>query len=284
VVITPPINSGPTGFTANFKQLNAIRPYIGYSGGTFFENIYTSNYNSLQAQLARRFRGDSLVNVSYTWSHGLTTNQADRSTGNVIPQVSSNLQNNYGPTIADRRHVLTGNFVWAIPFLSDQRGFIGHVLGGWELSGIQTFQTGLPLTVTSNGFFDPTGAGCLGPSPCVIRPNQVGDPNSNAPHNYDTGWFNAAAFTNATPGQTSVTTERPGAVRGPGFWRTDLSLFKRIKLSERFNTQFRFETFNTFNHTNPVCCNSLTTNNSTYNLVRSTRDPRIIQLALKLNF
>jgi hypothetical protein len=278
VTITPPI----TG--ANTNQLNAIRPYLGYSGAYGFETIYTSNYNSLQTQVQRSFRNGSLVNFAYTWSHGLTTDQADRSTGSVIPQVSYDLRNNYGPTVADRRHIVTANFVWNMPWYRAQQGVVGHLLGGWEVSGIQTFQTGLPLTIASNQVYDPTGAGCLGPSPCVIRANQVGDPSLNAPHNYDTGWFNASAFTNPGATQTTVTTERPGAARDAGFWRTDLSLFKNIKISERVTTQFRLESFNTFNHTNPVCCSSLTTSSPSYNLVRSTRDPRIVQLGLKLDF
>ncbi len=84
--------------------------------------------------------------------------------------------------------------------------------------------------------------------------------------------------------QTTLPTAGVGTVRLPGFWRTDLSLFKNIKFSERFKGQFRFETFNTFNHTNPICCNSFTTSSTTYNKVRTARDPRIMQLAMKINF
>jgi len=64
------------------------------------------------------------------------------------------------------------------------------------------------------------------------------------------------AFAAPPASQTVETSERPGAIRGPGFWRTELSLFKNIKFTERFTGQLRFETFNTFNHTNPICCAS----------------------------
>jgi len=80
------------------------------------------------------------------------------------------------------------------------------------------------------------------------------------------------------------TTERPGAIRGPGFWRTDLSLFKNMKFTERLTGQLRWETFNTFNHTNPICCASTNFVSTLFNTVTSTRDPRIMQLGLKLNF
>ena len=268
--------------TTNTNKLNVLRPYIGWSGGNFFEEIYNSNYNSLQAQLQKQFRGGSLINLSYTWSHGLTDYQADRSTGSIMP-AQGNLENNYGPTIGDRRHVFTANFDYEIPFLKDQKGFAGHVLGGWQVSGIQTAQSGLPATVASNQVYDPTGIDCLGPSPCSLRANQVGDPSVGA-HNTYTQWFNPAAFANPLPGQSTIPSERPGAVRLPGFWRTDLAMFKNFKLSERFNFQFRTEAFNVFNHLNPICCASFTTSSSSYDKVTSARDPRTMQFAMKLEF
>src|SRR6266446_28307 len=295
VTITPPIGgTSSSQATTRSNQLNVLCPYTGYRPGLFFVDLFTSNYSSLQAQLQKRFSGNSLVNLSYTWSHGLTTDPADRSTGgSALPQVTGDFRGNYGPNIADRRHVLTANFVWDLPWLRAQQGFVGHVLGGWEVSGVQTFQTGLPLTATlGNGTCfgtgancnDPTGSGCLlGASPLGCRPNQVANPNAGAPNTF-TSWFNAAAFAAPAGTQITETTERPGAIRAPGFWRTDLSLFKNIKFNERFSGQLRFETFNTFNHTNPICCASTNLISSLYNEVTSTRDPRIMQLGLKLNF
>jgi len=288
VVITGPING-----TGNSNKLAVLRPYVGYGPGLFFVDAFTSNYHSLQTQVQKRLSGNSMVNVSYTWSHGLTTDPADRSTGGAaLPQVTGDLRGNYGPTIADRRHVLTANFVWEIPWTHSLQGAAKQVLDGWQFSGVQTFQTGLPLTaVLGNGTcgssgspcIDPTGSGCLlSASPLGCRPNQIGDPNSGT--STYAQWFNLAAF--AVPGatQTTETTERPGAIRGPGFWRTDLSLFKNVKFGERVTGQLRWETFNTFNHTNPICCASLNYTSSLFDKVTSTRDPRIMQLGLKFNF
>ncbi len=286
---TPCINS-----TATSNKLAVLRPYVGYGPGLFFVNVFTSNYHSLQTQVQKRFSGNSMVNLSYTWSHGLTTDPADRSTGGAaLPQVTGDLRDNYGPTIGDRRHVLTANFVWEIPWTHSLQGAAKHVLDGWQFSGVQTFQTGLPLTAvlgnggcTSGGgapCVDPTGSGCLlGASPLGCRPNLIGNPNSGTPTYAQ--WFNLSAF--AVPGssQTTETTEPPGAIRGPGFWRTDLSLFKNMKFGERVSGQFRWETFNTFNHTNPICCASLNFTSTLFDKVTSTRDPRIMQLGLKLNF
>jgi len=287
---TPCINS-----TATSNKLAVLRPYVGYGPGLFFVDLFTSNYHSLQTQVQKRFFGNSMVSVAYTWSHGLTTDPADRSTGGAaIPQVTGDFRGNYGPTVADRRHVLTANFVWELPWLRHAGGFTGHVLGGWQVSGIQTFQIGFPLIAimgnagcaagTGANCVDPTGSGCLlGASPVGCRPNQIGDPNANAPHTIGS-WFNAGAFAVPTTTQTTETTERPGAIRGPGFWRTDLSLFKNMRFTERLSGQLRWETFNTFNHTNPICCGSTSFASTLFNQVTSTRDPRIMQLGMKLNF
>ncbi|MCU1286209.1 MAG: TonB-dependent receptor [Acidobacteriales bacterium] len=276
--------AAPVVTAANTSLLNALRPYVGYSGAPAVRGVYTSNYHGLQTQLQKKFSRNTMFNIAYTWSHSLTTYQADRTTGAIMPIQGHIRDNNYGPGIGDRRHVWTSNFVWDIPWLIEQKGFVGHVLGGWEFSGIQTFQTGLPATVSSNQAVDPTGGDCLGPSPCLFRANQVGDPNSGGAHTYDSGWFNAAAFTNPVAGQTTIPSERPGNVRLPGFWRIDMGMFKNIKFSERFGGQFRAEAYNALNHTNPICCSSFATNSASYNLVRSTRDPRTMQLGLKLSF
>jgi hypothetical protein len=61
-------------------------------------------------------------------------------------------------------------------------------------------------------------------------------------------------------------------------------MFTNLKFTERFGGQFRFETFNTFNHLNPICCASFTLGNANFDKIPSARDPRILQLALKLNF
>jgi hypothetical protein len=269
--------------TANTNKLNVLRPYIGWNGGNAFREIYTSNYHGLQSQLLKQFRGNSLINIAYTWSHTLTTYLADRSTGNIMPIQGHIRDNNYGPGIGDRRHVLTANFVWELPWLHQQQGAVGKALGGWQVSGIQTFQTGLPATVSSRQLLDPTGADCLGPSPCAFRANQIGDPNSNEPQGFE-GWFNSSAFADPAVGQATITSERPGAVRLPGFWRTDLGLFKNLKFSERFGGQFRFESFNIFNHLDPICCASFSMANANFNKIRAARDPRILQLGLKFNF
>jgi hypothetical protein len=293
-------NGLPCITTGNTNRLNVLRPYLGYAGLNDFENIFTSNYNSLQAQVQKRFSGNSLINLAYTWSHGMTTDWADRSTGAVIPQSYTAIKpNNYGPNIADRRHVVTANFVYTLPWMRAQRGFLGHLLGGWEVSGVQTFQTGLPVNVSLTGanVVDTAGVGCLGSTPCSLRPDLVHNPDTAAPETF-AQWFDASAYAcygtanrcTKFTGQSNIGTTRPGSARGPGFWRTDVGLFKNIRFTERFTGQFRLETFNTFNHTNPIQpggpggSGSASMTSGVFDFVQNARDPRLLQLGMKLSF
>ena len=99
-------------------------------------------------QLTRRFSHGLLVTVNYTWSHGLTDAQVDR---NLAPQNTYNIPAEYGPSELDRRQIFAASFVYNLPWFQSAHGFRGHVLGGWEVSGIVSAATGTPLTVTTTG-------------------------------------------------------------------------------------------------------------------------------------
>jgi len=273
------IPAGTIFVTANDARLNAVRPYRGYGAINSLEDWFNSNYSSMQLSIQKRFSGNSLLNIAYTWARGLTDNQTDRSSA------AQNFYNRhggeYGPSQVDRRHVLTANYVYELPWMKDQRGSVGHLLGGWQVSGITTFVTGLPLTVTTSGV-DPGGLGILGSSAASARPDLVGDPNTGGARTL-LQWFNTAAFANVPTGVYRPGNEGRGVVRGPGYARWDFSIFKNIKLSESVSTQFRAEMFNVFNHTNPNGVNVSFTSTS-FGQITSYRDPRIIQFALKIRF
>ncbi len=265
----------------NTSQLNAIRPYLGYGPISAIEPWFKANYNSLQTSVQKRFSGGSLVNLAYTWSHGLTNAQTDRSSA---PQNTYCLQCEYGSTQNDRRHVFSANYVYEIPFMRNQEGVVGHLLGGWEVSGIVAANSGLPFTVFDGSAtnFDPAGQGVRGSSPSSLRPDKIGDPNSGAPRTL-LQWFNTAAFAAVPAGQARPGNSSRGAVRGPGFYRFDASLFKNIKLYENLNMQLRAEAFNLMNHTNFNSINT-TFGNPSFGQVTTVRDNRIMQLALKIRF
>lgn len=269
----PIINSG------NTPKLNQIRPYKGYTALNTIEPWFNSNYNSLQVSVQKRFSGKSLIDVNYTWSRAMTNAQSDRSNA---PQDIYNLAAEYGRSALDRNQILTADFIYELPFMRNQPGVVGRVIGGWELSGIASMNSGLPFTASTSGV-DPGGLGFLGPSSAGPRPDQIGDPNSGPGRHTLHHWFNSDAFANVAAGVVRPGNAHPGTINGPGFQRWDLSLFKNFKVTEGSSFQFRAETFNTFNHTN---FNSISTNitSGTYGQVTAVRDPRIMQMGLKFNF
>jgi hypothetical protein len=134
-------------------------------------------------------------------------------------------------------------------FLGDASGALEHIVGGWQINTVTNWSGGLPFSpgISDCGFRD-TG-------PC--RPNIVGDVSTGDRN----GWFTTTGGVPLTAaGQTAGPWQRPQAgvfgtagrnsLRGPGYFNTDLSLFKSITVSERVRAQFRFEAFNVFNHVN----------------------------------
>jgi hypothetical protein len=262
-------------------RVNALRPYRGYAAINVIRPWFNSNYNSLQVSAQKRFQGGSLINLAYTWSKALTDNGSDRSNA---PQNSYAWDQEYGLSPLDRRHVLNIAYVYELPFLRAQEGVVGRVLGGWQVSGIALWQTGTPLTITSSRGFDYAGQGIAGtPSAAGPRPDVAGDPNSGFTRDRF-AFFNTAAFTDAPAGALRPGNAGRGIITGPSMTRFDFSLFKNIRLAEQVRLQFRAEAFNVLNHTNYDSIGTAFGTTATFGRVTGVRDPRNIQLGLKLNF
>lgn len=262
--------------------LDQIRPYRGYRSLNIVTPQYDSNYHSLQVSAEHRFTSNSRINFAYTFSKNLTNNLSDRS---HAPQDSFDIQSEWGRAALDRRHITTINYIYELPFFRNDRGAAGMLLGGWQASGIVTFQTGIPFTVTTSSF-DPAG---LGNSPARIsgnRPTLLCNPNEGGAQTPQQ-WFNTACFAeNPDPGD--VIPNVPGSagrniVNGPPTNRVDFTLSKNFHFTESMRLQLRAEAFNIFNWTN---MRSLSTNvtSSTFGRVTTFRDPRTMQFGAKFYF
>jgi len=297
--LTAQLRAGGTLTASQFVSLNAVRPFLGYGAINDRRTNATSDYNSLQVTFNKRFTRGVQYGAVYTLSKNLTDASTDRSD---TPQNPLNLRGERAPSQFDRTHVFTTNFVYELPILRGRTDFIGTALGGFQLSGIYTVQSGNPLTITQaisgvspSAFNDPLGTGS------TLRPNLVGDPNGTRSI---TQYFNAAAF---QPAFFGFGTAGRGIVRGPGVNNFDLSVQKIFRFSEAKNLQFRAEFFNAFNHTqysNPgttitftpdpavtVPAGTLPTrfvqtpaSQQTFGVITSTRQARQIQFGLKFNF
>jgi hypothetical protein len=273
--------ANPAGFTSTI--LDQIRPFRGYRSITMLEPRFNSNYHSMQVNATHRFSSDSQAQVAYTWSKNLTDSPNDRSNA---PQNSYDIRSEYQRAALDRRHVLTVNYHYVLPFFKKQEGFAGKTLGGWEASSIVTAQSGLPFSITTSNF-DAAGLGFIPAAIAGGRPNVLCDPNANAPGTLQQ-YFNGACFqsnpiSTATNISNTIGNAGRGIVNGPPTYRVDFTMMKNFRFSENVRLQLRGEAFNIFNHTN---FRTIGTNITlgTYNTVTAVRDPRNIQLGAKLYF
>jgi hypothetical protein len=263
-------------------DVNAIRPYPGYGVITDRIPVFTSNYNSLQVSLNRRFSKGLTVELGYTWSRLLTTSPQDRA---LATYNTYNLEQSYGPSTLNTPQMFIASYVYDLPFYRNQNGFVGKVLGGWEISGITTIQTGQSLSITQSsdpfaatGLY-PGGLGMTRPGSTVqIRADQIG--NASGPKTA-AEFFNTAAFTDAVG---HFGTSPVGAIYGPGLQVWDMSLIKNIRFVERVGMQLRLETFNTFNHGNPMSIDTNVNDGASFGTVNGWHDPRNVQIGAKVNF
>ena len=279
-------------------SVNAARPYLGYGAITDRRTEADSDYNSLQVTFTKRLSDGLQYGAVYTWSKNMTNASTDRTD---VPQDVLNLNLERAPSQNDRTHIFTAHVVYELPFFRHSTGLARTLLGGFQVTGVFTAQSGTPLTITQTiaaatptgslfAFSDPLGTNS------TLRPNLIGDPHGSGSL---TQWFNTAAF---APAFTAYGSAGRGIVRAPGINNWDMAIFKNFRFTERMNLQFRAEFFNLLNHPqygSPGTSATFTTDptapagsfpsrfiqtNTTFGVITGTRDPRNIQFGLKFNF
>jgi hypothetical protein len=261
-------------------HINAVRPYLGFGNITERQSSASSNYHSLQASFNRRLSGKLSVGVAYTFSKSIDNASSERG-GSDVPPNSRNVGAERGPSDFDRTHVFTANYIWNLPNLVSRKNAWRALVNGWQFSGITRFWSGRPFDVALSQ--DVAGIGATQNQ----RPDVIAD--TRGPRTVEE-WFNRAAF--ARPATGTFGNMGRNSLRGPGDNKWDLSLFKNFVLREGVRMQFRSEFFNAFNHPSfTTIGTSLTTtsmgvnpNVNNFGVVTGTRDARVIQFALKLNF
>ncbi len=251
--------------------------YPGFHSIAMSEDGENSNYNSLQVSLRSQVSNTLTLQAAYTYSKALDPATGYAGAGD-LSYVSDpyNRGYDYGPGGLNRTQVGLINFVYSLPFFNSTNShLLKTMVGGWQLSGIVTMETGLPLWITLGGTY-----GSNGIANATNRPNVVGPvtyPQTIAQ------WFSTSAFAPPAPGTWGDLGK--GVVWGPGRDNWNLSLFKDFVISETRNSRFelRLETFNTFNHTQFKNVSSTFTA-SNFGQVTSVWDPRVLQLAGKLYF
>lgn len=273
-----------------FIEINPIvtppstRKYPAYSLLRPTTTVAESWYNSFQASLRMRpTRGINFL-MAYTLADakdhvsGLNIGGESRP---VLPvtlgddaSLQAALDQEKGPALFDVKHRFVFSFGAELPRLDDKSAAMRAILGGWQLNGIFQAQTGFPLTVT-----DPV----LSITGLTNRPNMTCDPNEGGAKSV-AQWFNTTCFSRRTAANTVTPSSQPrNAVRGPGFNRTDLSVFKNFNFGKSKQIQIRIEGFNIFNQERfgqPV--GNIAAAN--FGQLTSSDDGRIIQFGAKFSF
>jgi hypothetical protein len=305
-------NLDPTQKTPQALPDDFLRPYQGYSTIPFLNFDGNSSYHSLQISAQRRYAHGLQIGAVYTWSKAMAYGDGDQGT---VSTFVSRREFDYGEATYDRTHVFALNYLWAVPGSHIRNAALRTVAGGWQLSGITRFQSGAPLSLSASL---KTGCSIAGAACASTTTNNYGtditgggdgwravmSSNPVLPKDQRTlnQWFNTAVF--SAPALAQQVTDMAGVLRvlatgntpktfarGPGINNTDLALFKNFKIFEKLTSQLRFEAYNVFNHTQFSAVGTTVQwdqsgaqTNTSFGRVTSARDPRIMQVAIRLQF
>ena len=264
------------------------RPVPTFSDISLIASAFDSNYHSLQAQFQCRLQTGLTGLFSYTWSKSIdNASNFFASAGDAnYPQDSNNIAAERARSSFDTPHRFTGSFVYELPFGpgkawgSGWRDGTAMLLGGWQLNGIVSLQSGQPYTVALPSELDNsnTGRSSYGWG-AGDRPDLAGNPRLAKPD--PQLWFDPAAF--ARPEYGTFGDAGRNIVSGPGVANADFSLLKNAALGETATLQLRAEFFNLLNTPNFLNPNVFY-GTPGFARVLAARDGREVQFGVKLIF
>ncbi len=289
---TPTQRADPTDRTSLANR----RPW----GQKFFGRIQTignvsnSNYNALAVKLQQRHSSGLTYLLGYTFGRSIDGGSAIRTNSgdNLFPVDSYDLRNERGLSQFQTKHRFTGSIIYDIP-LKFQNRVAQTLAGGWQVGSIVTIATGQPFNGGSCGDLnsnsqsgnrgDATGVDFLADNPSADRFFTLDPTDGRGPASLtcftpvviDGAEFNELSAREGTVGRNYLI--------GPGFGNIDFSVMKNFRITEKYNMQFRFESFNMAN--NPQLNRPRTgRNDRRYGIITSARAMRTNQFALKFIF
>ena len=276
----------------NSLNLNQSRPGAGAQGPrrpyyTINPNLVNvgyrtsagdSHYNGLQVHVQKRFSGGLNFGLSYAYAKYLSDAGNINGGGNNDIQDATCLRCNYGSTPDDYRNVLVVNHVYDLPFGPGRRfvktGPLSYVIGGWNLSGIWSFHSGSPFTVTySSNVSNSAGGGSQ-------RPNRIGS-GKVANGQSISHWFDTTAF--VAPTIYTFGNSGTGILTGPGYFDADLTVVRHFAFHEGIGADLRLDSFNTFNRAN-FNNPGASIGTATAGVISGTSAARVLQVSLKIVF
>jgi hypothetical protein len=274
---------------ANVAQSQLLKPFPQYCDVSENDSLpgFTL-YDALQVSYNHRFEHGLTVLVSYTYSKFLDNVEGTASwayVGNSSPANNYNLAAEKSVDGDDLPQSLVVNYVYALPIGKGKavganlNRATDAVVGGWQVSGVSSFKSGLPLSVSGNNIAS------FGGNP---RPDVIGNPKLS--HATIHEWFNTSAFAYAPYGTFGTAPRYFSNLRGPRYQDWDLAILKNWNFPKEMRFQFRAEMFNAFNHANFYApnggyggCdpNAVSTCDSGLGRITSTLPSREVQMAAK---
>jgi hypothetical protein len=221
------------------------RPNQAFRVLRIIQNDLVADYDAFSVILRKRMSHGLQGSAHYTWSR--TRDMADHSNSGATTMDQYDIWRDYAPASWDVPHRFVASYIYEVPFFKDSdQPILKYVVGGWQVGGITTIETGRPVNITISGDRANTGTG-------VQRPDLVGPvPELNCrPNPTGLGLINcwdASAF--AQPAQFTFGSAPRNVLRGPGSSVTDLTVIKNIPLAGRTKFQLRGELYNVFNKVN----------------------------------
>lgn len=284
---------------ANYNQLDAAsrRQVPGFGDITYAFNGGASNYNSMQLRFEHRASGGLAFLNSFTWAHAIDNGSGslENPNGNFpAPQDFFNLRAERANSAYDQPITNVTSLVYELPvgrgkkYLSDTPGYLDHVVGGWEVSLINQYYSGQPLTVT----YSPDQARAVSGiqqdfrGANNYRPDIIGRPVL-PPESRRSGtsvrYLDPAAF--STPTASVFGNSGRNIAFGPSFDQVDFAANKSFRLPfENTRLQFRTEIFNLLNHTNFLPPNTNFSSGGSFGVITNAFDQRLVQFGLKFLF
>ena len=233
-------------------NINALRPFKGFGSIRETDNVANSIYHSFQVSWTRRFSTGLQFGGSYTLSKSMDNGSNQR---DVVPDTYDPGML-WGPSEFDARNILVLNYLYDLPIFRGRSDVVGKALGGWQISGITQFQTGLPCSVA--GPNDYAGVGLDSNFGCGVNGQYWvlnGNPRIIKTFGPNGQWFattnsNGSPIFTAPPAGTFNTQLVRNIIYQPGFQNWNMGLFKEFPLTERKKFEFRAEAYNVWNHPN----------------------------------
>jgi hypothetical protein len=276
-------NSSSVYYYSTIARRYLLQPYPQYSGiNSYRRPIGDSNYHSMILRVDRRFSNGAGLLASFTAGKIMDNSSSGWYLGQLQDFYNRRADHSVASEDISRRLVVSGNY--ELPFGRGRRFRLQarpleHVFGGWQINGIASFQTGVPVPITQT--LNNTGLGSAGQRPS--NNGKSGKIEGGTRGERIVKWFDPTVFSQTPYYAWGNSSRTSPDIRSPGLMNLNMSLFKNVRFLEQYTLQIRAEAFNASNRVNLGTPNG-SVNASTFGVINSAGAARQVQMGLRMTF